>query len=238
WHRGGFGRHLRLVVSLPHQQHRPAPAIRQRRHAGLVVPRPRDVEIDLREAATLVAIVRERAAGPRRDQQVLVTVAVHVVPGDAGPELTQRLRHERLSCPVVVRGLDVAVPELRRDIAEPRGWRPGTGGWGGDQGGLWLVDLILAIRTHGRYDRPPSSTPVDLDRQVLRLPGGERVERVGPREVWPAEHDVLHLLGNRLAPHADVRARTRRVGGTPAQPHCHARRTGEIAIHGRRRAEP
>ena len=60
-----------------------------------------------------VAVVRHRAAPSRGDQQVLGTVAVHVVPRDARPELAERLRQERLAGPVIERRLDVPVTKLR-----------------------------------------------------------------------------------------------------------------------------
>src|SRR5205809_610568 len=51
------------------------------------------------------------AAAPRRDQQVLLAVAVDVVPRHPRSELAQRLGEERLTSPVVVRRLYMAVAE-------------------------------------------------------------------------------------------------------------------------------
>ena len=70
------------------------------------------MEIDSREPPVVVAVVGEAATLPRRDQQVLGTVAIHVVPGDPGPELAQGLGQQGLAVPVVERSLDVAVAEL------------------------------------------------------------------------------------------------------------------------------
>ena len=87
------------------------------------------MEIDSGETPRVVPIVGQRAAPPRRDQQVLIAITVHVVPRDARTELAQSLREERLAGPVVVRSLDVPMAKLRRDVAEPRGrgWGLGAG---------------------------------------------------------------------------------------------------------------
>src|SRR5205807_1613664 len=104
----GLGWRLRLVVGLPDEQRAPALAVGQGQNGRLVVARGREVEIDSHEPAMDVAVVRHRAAPSRGDQQVLGTVAVHVVPRDARPELAERLRPERLPGPVIERRIDVA----------------------------------------------------------------------------------------------------------------------------------
>ena len=129
-HGGGLGRRLRLVVGLPHEQRAPAFAVGHGQNGRLVVARASEAEIDPGKPAVVVAVVGQRAAPSRGDQQVLGTIAVHVVPRDARPELAERLRQERLPGPVIERRLDVAVTELGRHVAEPWGRGLGVGGSG------------------------------------------------------------------------------------------------------------
>ena len=125
-HRRGLRGSLRFVARLPHEQRRAARPVGQREHGGLVVARGASVEIDLREAAAIVAIVGQRAAPAGGDQQVLIAVAIHVVPRDPRTELAQGLGKQRLPGPVVERRFEVAMTELRGHVAEP-----GDGGGGG-----------------------------------------------------------------------------------------------------------
>ena len=115
----GLGGRPRLVIRLPDQQYGPTLAVRQGEHGRLVVARGRRAEIDSRKVSGIVAVVCEPAAPPGRDQEVFVTVSVDIVPRDAGAKLAQCLGEEGLAGPVVVRRLDVAVAELRGDVAEP-----------------------------------------------------------------------------------------------------------------------
>src|SRR5438552_3738594 len=91
----------------------------QRQHRGLVVTRGGNVEVDLAQATALVPVVRQRAAPPRRDQQVFRAVAVDVVPCEPGAQLAQRMGKQPLSSPVVVGRVDVAVTDLGRRVPKP-----------------------------------------------------------------------------------------------------------------------
>ena len=77
------------------------------------------MEVDLAQATALVPVVRQRAAPPRRDQQVFRAVAVDVVPCEPGAQLAQRMGKQPLSSPVVVGRVDVAVTDLGRRVPKP-----------------------------------------------------------------------------------------------------------------------
>src|SRR5438034_7914473 len=73
----------------------------------------------------------------------------------------------------------------------------------------------------------PAAPPVNLDGEVLGRAGGERVQRVGPREIRSPEHDLFLLHRYRAAEHANLRAGTRGVRCRAAQPYGHTRRSEE-----------
>src|SRR5262249_10911326 len=74
------------------------------------------------ETLAIVAEHTEPPAAPRSDDQVFVTVAIVVVPRDAGPELRQRVGEQELTLPVVEHRVDVRVSaELRGRVLEQCG---------------------------------------------------------------------------------------------------------------------
>ena len=234
----GLAGRRRLIVGLSHHQ-RLASAPIGRRQCGGEIERLRAAgDTGAHKATAGVAQYGQCSPASGGEHQIVATIAVHVDPAHARPQLTEPGGQQWLATKIGEERIHVhRAPEQRRRVGEERGlWRARRVGGQCGHGGRFMY-FVEAVCARDRNSAPCTAPPPHLDDTRSVQACGKRELRIAARQVVATRRHLAGLHGKRLCAQGHHRADAARIGRYAAQSHGDARRTARVAIHNRRRIE-